>query len=71
MELPGCGYSSTAKVSRLPVVRERLMCQLGVSGAVRGRNPQTTIPDEAVARPANLVQRDFAATRRTSCGWRI
>jgi len=42
---------------------ERLMRQLGVSGAVRGRKARTRIPDEAAARPADLVQRDFTATR--------
>jgi len=42
---------------------ERLMRQLGLEGAVRGRKPRTTIPDEAAAHPADLVQRDFTATR--------
>ena len=42
---------------------ERLMRQLNIKGAVRGRKPQTTIPDELAARPADLVQRDFTATR--------
>jgi len=40
---------------------ERLMRQLGLAGAVRGRKLRTTIPDEVVARPADLVQRDFTA----------
>jgi len=42
---------------------ERLMRQLGLAGAVRGRKPRTTIPDEVGARPADLVQRDFTATQ--------
>ena len=47
------------KVARCTV--ERLMRQLGLQGAVRGRKPKTTIPDEAAARPADLVERDFTA----------
>ena len=42
---------------------ERLMRRLGLAGAVRGRKPRTTIPAEVAARPADLVQRDFTATR--------
>jgi putative transposase len=42
---------------------ERLMGRLGLAGAVRGRRARTTIPDEAAARPADLVQRDFTATQ--------
>jgi len=42
---------------------ERLMRQLGIAGTVRGRKPKTTIPDEAAARPADLVQRNFTASR--------
>jgi len=42
---------------------ERLMRRLGIAGAVRGRKHRTTIPDEVAARPADLVQRDFTATR--------
>jgi putative transposase len=39
---------------------ERLMRQLGLRGAVRGRVKRTTIADPAAARPADLVQRKFA-----------
>ena len=49
---------------RIPTARctvERLMRRLGICGAVRGRKPKTTIPDEAAARPADLVERDFTA----------
>jgi putative transposase len=42
---------------------ERLMKDLGLRGAIRGRKFKTTIPDEAAARPADLVQRNFTATR--------
>jgi len=42
---------------------ERLMRRLGIAGAVRGRKHRTTIPAEVAARPADLVQRDFTATR--------
>jgi len=42
---------------------ERLMGKLGLQGVVRGRKPKTTIPDDAAARPTDLVQRDFTATR--------
>jgi len=42
---------------------ERLMNRLGIAGAVRGRKYRTTIPDELAARPLDLVQRDFTATR--------
>jgi len=42
---------------------ERLMRQLGLAGVVRGRKTRTTIPDETAAHPADLVGRDFTATR--------
>jgi putative transposase len=47
-----------------PVARctvERLMRQMGLRGVVRGKKVRTTIPDEAAARPADLVERDFTA----------
>jgi len=50
----------------IPVARctaERLMGKLGLQGIARGRKPKTTIPDDAAARPIDLVQRDFTATR--------
>lgn len=49
----------------IPVARctvERLMQDLGLSGAVRGRKARTTITDDATARPADLVCREFTAT---------
>jgi transposase InsO family protein len=40
----------------------RLMRQMGLRGATRGRAfTVTTIPDEALARPGDLVERDFTA----------
>jgi transposase InsO family protein len=42
---------------------ERLMRKLGLQGAVRGSGYKTTIPDNAAARPADLVQREFTATQ--------
>ena len=41
----------------------RLMRDLGLQGAVRGRKFRTTIADGAAARPLDLVERDFTATR--------
>jgi len=43
---------------------ERLMRGMGLEGAVRGRAfRKTTVADGSVARPADLVQRDFTASR--------
>lgn len=42
---------------------ERLMGVLGLQGAVRGKSCRTTVPDEAVDRPADLVNRQFTAER--------
>lgn len=39
---------------------ERLYREHGWEGARYGKKPRTTIPDEAAARPADLVERDFA-----------
>lgn len=51
----------------LPVARctvARLMRQLGLSGAVRGRRFRvTTQPGDRTRRPLDLVQRRFTATR--------
>jgi len=46
----------------IPVARctiERLMREMGLRGAVRGRRHRTTVPDPAAARPADLVRRRF------------
>jgi putative transposase len=42
---------------------ERLMRELGLRGAVRGKTRRTTTPDATATRPADLVERDFSATR--------
>ncbi len=43
---------------------ERLMRQMGLQGAIRGRRyKKTTVANEAATRPADLVQRDFSADR--------
>jgi hypothetical protein len=40
----------------------RLMRQMGLRGAIRGKAfTTTTIPDESLARPEDLVKRDFTA----------
>lgn len=49
------------RVARCTV--ERLMRDVGLSGAVRGRTFKTTIADDTAARPADLVCRDFTASR--------
>jgi len=50
------------KVARCTVAR--LMCDLGLRGAVRGRAFQvTTVMDESALRPPDLVSRQFRATR--------
>ncbi len=50
----------------IPVARctvERLMKLLGLRGVRRGKGFKTTIPDAAASRPADLVDRQFVATR--------
>ena len=39
------------------------MREMGLQGVVRGRKFKTTVPDETAARPLDLVDRDFTATR--------
>ena len=41
----------------------RLMRQMGLRGAVRGREARTTIPDKALPCPADRVNRQFRASR--------
>ena len=61
---------------------ERLMCQMGLSGARRGKTfTVTTTSDDRLARPPDLVDRDFKAPApnrlwvadltyvKTSSGW--
>jgi transposase InsO family protein len=49
------------RVARCTV--ERLMGEMGLCGATRGRRFKTTTPEESAARPADLVERDFGASR--------
>jgi transposase InsO family protein len=42
---------------------ERLMKRLGIHGVIRGKTFKTTIPDDEAARPLDLVNRKFNATR--------
>jgi putative transposase len=42
---------------------ERLMRDMGLQGAVRGRKCRTTMPDDTAMRPPDLVARDFRASR--------
>jgi transposase InsO family protein len=42
---------------------ERLMREMGLQGAIRGRKFKTTIVDLTETRPADLVDRNFTATR--------
>jgi putative transposase len=47
----------------MPVARctvERLMRELGLAGARRGKRVRTTVPAAAAARPADLVWRQFS-----------
>jgi putative transposase len=41
----------------------RLMRQMGLQGAVRGRKFKTTVGDDTASRPSDLVERNFTATR--------
>ncbi len=48
----------------IPVARctvERLMRELGLKGVVRGKARRTTVSDDTVERPADLVDRNFRA----------
>jgi transposase InsO family protein len=42
---------------------ERLMREMGLRGAIRGRKFKTTVPDTSAERPADLVNRQFVASR--------
>jgi len=46
---------------------ERLMRHLGLAGARRGGHPRTTMADPAVARPVDLVRRNFTRARPDAC----
>ena len=49
------------RVARCTV--QRLMCDLGLRGAIRGKGFKATIADESAWRPADLVNRKFTAER--------
>jgi len=55
LHLRGLGHD----VARCTI--ERLMAQMDISGVTRGKTPRTTIADEKAQRPADLVDRHFAA----------
>ena len=42
---------------------ERLMKRLGIQGVMRGAKCWTTVSDDALARPSDLVKREFTAIR--------
>jgi putative transposase len=42
---------------------ERLMAEMGITGVVRQRRPRTTVANPAAARPVDLVDRRFVASR--------
>jgi putative transposase len=46
---------------------ERLMRDLGLTGAVRGKKVRTTIADPSAERAPDLVQRDFVAAAPNRC----
>ena len=60
MDTPHLFAFETERVS--DCTTERLMQKLGIQGVKRGKGYKTTIPGESAARPADLVNRDFAAT---------
>ena len=48
---------------------ERLMREMGLQGAVRGKRCKTTIPDNNADRPVDLVSESFPPTAPISFGW--
>ncbi|WP_329537038.1 DDE-type integrase/transposase/recombinase (plasmid) [Streptomyces sp. NBC_01450] len=46
---------------------ERLMREIGITGAVRGRKVITTITDPAAGRHPDLLDRDFVASAPNRC----
>ncbi|MET8538329.1 IS3 family transposase [Streptomyces sp. NPDC005065] len=53
-----------------PVARctvERLMREIGITGAIRGKKVITTIPDPTAPRAPDLVDRDFVASAPNRC----
>jgi len=61
-----CKVWRQMKLEGIEVARctvRRLMREMGLRGVVRGKEFTTTIPDDSAARPADLVKRNFTATR--------
>jgi putative transposase len=48
---------------------ERLMAELGLTEATRGKTRKTTIADPAAVRPADLVQRRFGPPAPNRLWW--
>ncbi len=46
---------------------ERLMCELGITGAVRGKRVITTLPGGQAGRAPDLVDRNFVAGAPNRC----
>ncbi|XQE90466.1 IS3 family transposase [Streptomyces microflavus] len=61
------GASCTARATVARCTVERLMRELGITGAVRGRKIITTIPDSAVERAPDLLDRNFVAAAPNRC----
>jgi hypothetical protein len=58
------GGSWAASTFTLPAARwNGLIRDLGIHRVVRGRPKRTTLADDTAQRPADLVSRDFTATR--------
>ncbi|WP_432076648.1 hypothetical protein [Streptomyces wuyuanensis] len=55
------GTYGARRITRCTV--ERLMAELRIEGAIRGRRRRTTIPEPSAPRPPDLVDRDFTASR--------
>ena len=61
--------AGAAPIARCTV--ERLMSELGLAGAVRGKVKRTTIGDPRAPKPRDLVDRNFSPPwHRTGCGSR-
>ena len=58
---PSTYYDAARRVPSARTVRdERLMRELGLAGARRGKRVRTTVPAGDAARPADLVRRQFS-----------
>ena len=59
----GVATAQAGEDRRGPLHRGAIDAELGLRGATRGRTFKTTIPDDGATRPADLVARNFTATR--------